>query len=126
MVTHLKCMDKSMQFKWVPKLIVLGFNDMSTHVGHFVLSPRGREKGDSRGDEREGQRRKRNRNESEETEEIKILPSTLTCYKDSRPCPTKPISVGRPGDIRYQPPSPHRTTLHGYPKHKDVDKKYTG
>ena len=27
-------------------------------------------------------------NESEETEEIKTFPSTLTCYKDSKPCPT--------------------------------------
>ena len=57
-------------------LIDLGFNDMSTPVGHFVLSPREREKRakrDSRGYEREGQRRKRNRNESEETEEIKTL-----------------------------------------------------
>ena len=43
---------------------------------------------ESRGDEREGQGRKRNRNESEETEEIKTFPSTLTNYKDSRPCPT--------------------------------------
>ena len=71
-------------------LIELGFNDTSTLVGHFVSSPREREKKDrrdSRGDEREGQGRKRNRNESEETEEIKISPSTLTCYKDSRPCP---------------------------------------
>ena len=48
-------------------LTVLGFNDMSTHVGHFVSSPREREKRDSRGDEREGQARKRNRNESELT-----------------------------------------------------------
>ena len=44
-------------------LIVLGFNDMSTLVGHFVLSPREREekdirdRRDSRGDEREGQGR---------------------------------------------------------------------
>ena len=53
-------------------LIVLGFNDTSTLVGHFVLSPRER-KTDSRGDEREGQVRKRNRNESEETEEIRTL-----------------------------------------------------
>ena len=47
---------------------------MSTHVGHFVSSPREREKRDrrdSRGDEREGQERKRNRNESEETEETR-------------------------------------------------------
>ena len=34
-------------------LIVLGFNDMSTHVGHFLSSPREREKRDSRGNERE-------------------------------------------------------------------------
>ena len=60
-------------------------------MGHFVLSPREREKRDrrgNRGDESEGQKRERNRNESEETEEIKTFPNTLTCYKDSRPCPT--------------------------------------
>ena len=71
---------------------MLGFNDTSTLEGHFVSSPREREKRDrreSRGDEREGQGRKRNRNESEETEGIKKhSPSTLTHYKDSRPCPT--------------------------------------
>ena len=57
-------------------LIVLAFNDTSTLEGHFVSSPREREKRDrreSRGDEREGQGRKRNRNESEETEEIKTF-----------------------------------------------------
>ena len=56
--------------------IVLGFNNTSTLVGHFMLSPRGREKRDrdSRGVEREGQERKRNRNESEEMEEIKTFP----------------------------------------------------
>ena len=58
-------------------------------MGHFVSSPREREKRDRRdskrderegqgrkrrGDEREGQGRKRNRNESEETEEIKTFP----------------------------------------------------
>ena len=69
-------------------LIVLGFNDTSTLMGHFVSSPREREKRDSRRDEREGQGRKRNRNESEETEEMKTSFPTLTCYKDSRPCPT--------------------------------------
>ena len=56
-----------------------------------MLSPREREKRDrrdSRGDERDGQGRKRNRNESEETEEIKHSSSTLSCYKDSRPCHT--------------------------------------
>ena len=55
------------------ELIVLGFNDMSTLVGHFVSSPREREKSDrrdSRKDEREGQGRKRKMNKSKETEEI--------------------------------------------------------
>ena len=55
---------------------MLGFNDMSTLVGHIVPSQREREKKDriiSKGDEREGQESKRNRNESEETEEIKTL-----------------------------------------------------
>ena len=54
---------------------MLEFNDTSTLEGHFVSSPREREKRDrreSRGDEREGQGRKRN--ESEETEEIKTFP----------------------------------------------------
>ena len=58
-------------------LIVLGFNDTSTLEGHFVSSPREREKRDrrdSRRDKREGQGRKRSRNESEETEEIKTFP----------------------------------------------------
>ena len=53
----------------------LGFNDTPTLVGHFVSSPREREKRDRRAsrDEREGQGRKRNRNENEETEEIKTF-----------------------------------------------------
>ena len=42
---------------------MLGFNDSSTLVGHFVLPPREKEKRDSRGDKREGQRRKRKMNE---------------------------------------------------------------
>ena len=63
---------------------------MSTLVGHFVSSPREREKRDrreSKGDKREGQGRKKNRNEKEDTEEMKTFPSTFTCYKDSKPCP---------------------------------------
>ena len=50
---------------------------MSTLVGHFVSSPREREKRDgrdSRADEREGHGRKRKMNESEDTEEIKTFP----------------------------------------------------
>ena len=38
-------------------LIVLGFNNMSTLVDHFVSSPSEREKRDSRGDEIDGQGR---------------------------------------------------------------------
>ena len=70
---------------------MLGFNDASTLVYHFVSSPREREKRDrrdGRGDERDGQGRERKMNESEETEETIFFPSTLTCCKDSRPCPT--------------------------------------
>ena len=48
---------------------MFGFKDTSTLVGHFVSSPKEREKKDridSRRDERVVQGRKRNRNESEE------------------------------------------------------------
>ena len=71
------------------QVVVLGFNNTSIPVGHFVSSPREREKRDRRNssDEREGHGRKKNRNESEETEEMKTFLSTLTCYKDSKPCP---------------------------------------
>ena len=72
------------------RLIVLGFNDTSTLVGHFVSSPREREKRDrrdSREDEREGQGRKRKMDESEEIEVIKHSLSTFTCCEDSRSCP---------------------------------------
>ena len=41
-------------------LIVLGFNDTSILVGHFVLSPRKGEKTDRTGDKRDGQGRKIN------------------------------------------------------------------
>ena len=70
---------------------VLGFNDASVLMGHFVLSPREREKRDRRdstGDETGGQGRKKKINESEETREIKTPPPTLTCCKDGRPCLT--------------------------------------
>ena len=53
---------------------MFGFNDTSTLVGHFVSSPREKEKRDSRRGKREGQRRKRNGNVSEETEEIQTFP----------------------------------------------------
>ena len=37
---------------------------------------------------KERDRGERKMNESEETEEIKTFPSTFTCCKDKRPCPT--------------------------------------
>ena len=58
-------------------------------MGHFVSSPeKGRKEIEEIVEEMKERGRKRNRNESEETEEIKTFPSTLTFYKDSRPCPT--------------------------------------
>ena len=72
-------LEKLEKLKWESlrkggETFVLGFNDTSTLVDHFVSSPRERERRDrrdSRRDEREEQGRKRNRNESEETEERK-------------------------------------------------------
>ena len=75
-------------------LIVLGFNDTSTLVGHFCrFSEKGRKEIEEIVEEmKERDREERgtgmNGNESEEAEEIKTSPSTLTCYKGSRPCPT--------------------------------------
>ena len=98
-------------------MIVLGFNDTSTLVGHFVSSPREREKRDRRdssGDEREGQGRKRNRNESEEADEIKTFPLYPYLLQGQQALPNcKPISVRRPGDIKIHdtfatPNHPHR------------------
>ena len=86
---------------------MLGFNNMSTLVGHFVSSPSERKKKrDSRGDEREGQGRKRKMNESEDTKEIKktfpLYPYLLQGQQALPNC--KPISVGCPGDARYMTP----------------------
>ena len=59
-------------------LIVLGFNDTSTLVGHFVSSPREREKREEIVEEmKERDREERERNESKETEEIKTFPLYL-------------------------------------------------
>ena len=58
-------------------LIVMGFSDTSTLVGHFVSSPRAREKSDRRyssGIKREGQERKRNRNETKKQKKQKHSP----------------------------------------------------
>ena len=93
-------------------LVVLGFNDTSTLVGH-VSSPREREnrdRRDSRGNEREGQWRRRKMNESEETEEVKISPLRAPAAMVAALPNYKPISVGRPvtQDTRHlchtQPP----------------------
>ena len=85
-------------------LIVSGFNDMSTFVGHFMSPPMEREKigrRDSRGDKREGQGRKRKMTDSEETEEVKtfpLYPYLLQGQQALSNC--EPLSVGRPGDLR--------------------------
>ena len=47
-----------MKAKKHSRIIVLVFNDASTLVGYFVLSPRERERRNSRGDERERHGRK--------------------------------------------------------------------
>ena len=95
-------------------LIVLGFNDTLTLVGHFVSPPREREmrgKRDSRGDEREGQGRKRKMNESEETKEIKTFPLYPYLLQGQQALPNcKQIADGRPSDARYTTPLPHPTT----------------
>ena len=81
-------------------LIVLGLNDTSTPMVHFVSSLREREKRarrDSRGDEREGQGRKRKIIGSEETEEIKTFPIYPYLLQGKQALPNcKPISVGCP------------------------------
>ena len=107
MEEKLKWFGKKKKKKCTLSKIVLGINDTSTLVGHFVLSTGEREKRNSR-DKREGQGRKRNRNEREETEEIKTCPSTLTCYKDSKSCPTvSQYQLDAPSDVRYTTPLPH-------------------
>ena len=103
-------------------------------MGHFVSSPREREKRarrDSRGDGRAGQG-KRKMNESEGKEEIKtffphppIYPYLLQGQQALPNC--KPKSVGRPGDDRYTTPLPHPTTPDINPVsilHKSIEGRY--
>ena len=96
----------------------VGFNDMSTLMGHFVPSPREskkRDRRDSRGEKREGQGRKRNRHESGETEAIKTFPLYPYLLQGWQALPNcKPISFGRPSDVRYTTPSPHPLSLQGW------------
>ena len=69
--------------------------------GHFLSSPREREKRDRKDsrDEREGQVRKREMNESEETEEIKTFPLYPYLLQGQQVLPNyKHLSVGRLGD----------------------------
>ena len=61
---------------------------LTTRQPLWVILCRLLEKGRKETEEIVEKMKERNRNESEETEEIKTFPSTLTCYKDSRPCPT--------------------------------------
>ena len=72
-------------------LLVLGFNDTSALVGHFVSSPRerGKEIEEIVEEMKEREReKKREKTENEGTEEIITFSPTLTCCKDSSPCPT--------------------------------------
>ena len=81
---------------YVINLIVLGFNDTSTLVGHFVSSgsfcvisqKKGEEIEETVEEMKEMGQGEMKMNDREETEEIKTFPSTLTCCKDSRPCST--------------------------------------
>ena len=74
--------------------MVLGFNNTSTLVGHFVSSPREREKGGKEIEEIVEEIKEKDREERgtgikvKKQKRQKHSPSTLTCYKDSRPCPT--------------------------------------
>ena len=84
-------------------MIALGFNDMSTIVGHFVSSPREREKRgrtDCRGDESEGQweRGKLISEETEETKTFHLYPYRLQGEQALSNC--KLISVGHPSEVR--------------------------
>ena len=57
---------------------MLGFNDTSTLVGHFMSSPREREKREETiGEMKERDRRERKMNDNEVTEEIKTIPLPL-------------------------------------------------
>ena len=123
---------------------MLGFNDTSTLVVPFVLSPREREKRDRRDrlielglttrqplwvilcrlqengrrgveeiveEMKESDREERKMNESEGTEEIKTFPIYPYLLQGQQALPNcKPISVGRPGNVRYTTSLPHPTT----------------
>ena len=68
---------------------------MSSLVGHFLSSPREREKREEiAGDESEGQGRKKNMNESEETEELETFPRQPYLLQGQQALPNcKPIHM---------------------------------
>ena len=69
-------MSSGFNFLFDVELIVLGFNDMSILVGHFVSSLREMEKREETVNEmkKRDRAKKRKTDESEETEEIKTFP----------------------------------------------------
>ena len=82
---------------------MLGFNDTSTLVGHFVSSPREREKRerrDSRGDERGIGKKEMKESETEEVTTPSLYPYLLQGEQALPNC--KPISVGRSGDVEIR------------------------
>ena len=77
---------------------MLGFNDTSTLVGHFVSAPRERDIRDRIVEEmKEREGRKREMKESDGTEEITTLPCYPYPLQGQQAFPIcKPILVGRP------------------------------
>ena len=102
------CVCGFLVFWSIERSIVLGFYDTSTLLGHLVSSPREMEKRDrrdSKGDERGTGKKEENEWKRRKRRNKKKFPSTPTCCKGSRPCPTVSryqldalvSTVGRPG-----------------------------
>ena len=90
---------------------------LTTRQPSWVILCRLPEKGSNKTEEIVEEMKDRDREEREtemkveETEGIKHSPSILTCYEDSRPCPTvSQYQLGHPSDVRYTTPSHHPTT----------------
>ena len=97
-------------FAW---FIVLGFNDVSTLVGHFVSSPRERGKGErkrSRGVEK-GTGKKMKKKWKWRNGRNKNIPLYSYLLQGWQVLPNcKPVSVGHPSDVRYTTSLPLPTT----------------
>ena len=75
---------------------------------------------------KERDRGERKMNESDGTEEIKTFPLYPYLLQGQRVISNfKPISVGRPGDVRYMTPLPHPTTPHSDSNYPCLEQTYT-